>query len=175
MHALPPGLRLDGEDPHAHQRGRAESKDIDLLLDVANNIEGNTICALGDAAAWPVQSYLKKFRDEFEEANGPPGRPPERGPIDDGDQGVGAMPKVTIDGREIEVEAGTTILQAALSQGAEVPHYCYHPGLSIAGNCRMCLVEVEKAPKLVIACATPVADGMVVNTETNGSGSPAAR
>jgi len=74
------------------------------------------------------------------------------------------MPKLTIDGREIEVAPGTTVLQAALSQGREVPHYCYHPGLSIAGNCRMCLVEVEKAPKLVIACATPVADGMVVNT-----------
>ena len=74
------------------------------------------------------------------------------------------MPKLTIDGQEIEVAPGTTVLQAALSQGREVPHYCYHPGLSIAGNCRMCLVEVERAPKLAIACATPVADGMVVNT-----------
>ena len=74
------------------------------------------------------------------------------------------MPKLTIDGREIEVEAGTTVLQAALSQGSEIPHYCYHPALSIAGNCRMCLVEVEKAPKLMIGCATEVADGMVVNT-----------
>jgi len=54
--------------------GRAESKDIDLLLDVANNIEGNTICALGDAAAWPVQSFLKKFRHEFE-AKARGGRP----------------------------------------------------------------------------------------------------
>ena len=74
------------------------------------------------------------------------------------------MPKVTIDGVEIEVAPGTTILQAALTQGREIPHYCYHPGLSIAGNCRMCLVEVEKQPKLVIACYTPVADGMVVYT-----------
>lgn len=74
------------------------------------------------------------------------------------------MPKVTIDGEEIEVGAGTTILQAALTRGREIPHYCYHPGLSIAGNCRMCLVEVEKAPKLVIGCYTPVADGMVVQT-----------
>jgi NADH-quinone oxidoreductase subunit G len=74
------------------------------------------------------------------------------------------MPKLTIDGREVEADAGTTILQASLAQGAEIPHYCYHPALSIAGNCRMCLVEVEKAPKLVIACATPVADGMVVHT-----------
>ena len=74
------------------------------------------------------------------------------------------MPKLLIDGDQIEVPAGTTVLQAALSRGREVPHYCYHPALSIAGNCRMCLVEVEKTPKLAIACATEVADGMVVNT-----------
>ncbi len=76
------------------------------------------------------------------------------------------MPKVTIDGREVEVARGTTLLSAVLSQGAEVPHYCYHPGLSIAGNCRMCLVEVERAPKLLIACATEAADGMVVHTRS---------
>jgi len=74
------------------------------------------------------------------------------------------MPKLTIDGREIEAAPDATVLQAALSVGAEVPHYCYHPGLSVAGNCRMCLVEVEKAPKLAIACATRVAEGMVVRT-----------
>jgi NADH-quinone oxidoreductase subunit G len=77
------------------------------------------------------------------------------------------MPKLTVDGKTIEVEPGTTILQAALSEGREIPHYCYHPGLSIAGNCRMCLVEVEKAPKLVIACSAVVADGMVVRTDTD--------
>ena len=74
------------------------------------------------------------------------------------------MPKVVIDGREMDVAPGTTILQAALARGNEIPHYCYHPGLSIAGNCRMCLVEVEKQPKLVIGCYTPVAEGMVVHT-----------
>jgi NADH-quinone oxidoreductase subunit G len=73
--------------------------------------------------------------------------------------------KITLDGEEIEVEAGKTILQAALTRGREIPHYCYHDGLSIAGNCRMCLVEVEKMPKLAIGCYTPVADGMVVNTQ----------
>jgi NADH-quinone oxidoreductase subunit G len=77
------------------------------------------------------------------------------------------MPKLILDGEEIEVAAGTTILAAALSRGREVPHYCWHPGLSVSGNCRMCLVEVEKSPKLLIACATPVADGMVVRTETD--------
>ncbi len=75
------------------------------------------------------------------------------------------MPKVTIDGRAVEVPDGTTILEAALRLGREIPHYCYHPGLSIAGNCRMCLVDVEKAPKLVIGCYTPVAEGMVVHTD----------
>lgn len=77
------------------------------------------------------------------------------------------MPKLTVDGREIEVAPGTTVLQAVLSRGREIPHYCYHPGLSIAGNCRMCLVEVEKSPKLLIACSTQAADGMVVRTETD--------
>jgi NADH-quinone oxidoreductase subunit G len=76
------------------------------------------------------------------------------------------MPKVVIDGEDLEVAAGTTILQAALTVGREIPHYCYHAGLTIAGNCRMCLVEVEKAPKLVIGCYTPVAEGMVVHTES---------
>jgi NADH-quinone oxidoreductase subunit G len=76
------------------------------------------------------------------------------------------MPRITIDGREVEVAKGTTVLQAVLALGAEVPHYCYHPGLSIAGNCRMCLVEVEKMPKLAIACATDAADGMVVSTQS---------
>ncbi|HWO56487.1 MAG TPA: 2Fe-2S iron-sulfur cluster-binding protein [bacterium] len=76
------------------------------------------------------------------------------------------MPKITIDGREIEVAAGSTIIQAAEKLGIFIPHYCYHPGLPIAGSCRMCLVEVEKAPKLQIACYTFVTDGMVVHTTT---------
>jgi NADH-quinone oxidoreductase subunit G len=76
------------------------------------------------------------------------------------------MPKVTINEKPIEVPAGTTILQAAEKLGFAIPHYCYHPHLSIAGNCRMCLVEVEKAPKLQIACQTQVADGMVVRTQS---------
>jgi NADH-quinone oxidoreductase subunit G len=76
------------------------------------------------------------------------------------------MPKFTLDGETLEVAPGTTILQAAMSRGREIPHYCYHPALSIAGNCRMCLVEVEKAPKLLIGCSTQITDGMVVHTET---------
>src|SRR5690242_3915995 len=72
------------------------------------------------------------------------------------------MPKVTIDGQEIEVAPGTTILQACQQAGIEVPHFCYHERLMIAGNCRMCLVEVEKSPKPVASCAMPVADGNVI-------------
>ncbi len=74
------------------------------------------------------------------------------------------MPTLTIDDRELTVEAGTSILEAAKKVGIEIPHYCYHPGLPVVGQCRMCQVEVEKAPKLAIGCATPVAEGMVVRT-----------
>jgi len=69
-----------------------------------------------------------------------------------------------IDDRPVVVKKGTTVLQAAERLGMLIPHYCYHPGLSIAGNCRMCLVEVEKMPKLQIGCATTAAQGMVVRT-----------
>jgi NADH-quinone oxidoreductase subunit G len=77
------------------------------------------------------------------------------------------MPKLTIDGKEIEVEAGTNLIEAAQRLGIEVPHYCYHPGLSIAGQCRLCMVDIEKAPRPTIACNTQAADGMVVHTETD--------
>ena len=76
------------------------------------------------------------------------------------------MPTLTIDGRQIESPEGSTVIQAAEKLGVFVPRYCYHPGLSIAGNCRICLVEVEKNPKLQIACNTPVAEGMVVHTKS---------
>jgi NADH-quinone oxidoreductase subunit G len=74
--------------------------------------------------------------------------------------------KLTIDGQEVEAEAGSTILQVADYMGIEVPRFCYHERLAIAGNCRMCLVEVEKSPKPVASCAMPVAEGMVVKTNT---------
>lgn len=76
------------------------------------------------------------------------------------------MPKITVDGKEVEIEAGLTIIRAIDQLGIPIPRYCYHPRLPIAGNCRMCLVEVEKMPKLVTSCTTPVADGMVVHTTT---------
>ena len=77
------------------------------------------------------------------------------------------MPKLTIDGIEVEVPAGSTILQAAEAAGIEIPRFCYHERLSVAGNCRMCLVEVEKTPpKPIASCAYPVGEGMVVHTDT---------
>src|ERR1700761_4262466 len=76
------------------------------------------------------------------------------------------MPKLTIDGTEIEVPAGITVLQACEMAGKEIPRFCYHERLSVAGNCRMCLVEQEKAPKPVASCAMPVAEGMVIKTDS---------
>jgi NADH-quinone oxidoreductase subunit G len=77
------------------------------------------------------------------------------------------MPKLTIDGIEVEVPVGSSVLQAAEAAGIEIPRFCYHDRLSIPGNCRMCLVEIEKAPpKPLASCAWPVADGMVVHTDT---------
>ena len=80
------------------------------------------------------------------------------------------MPKLsrlTIDGREITVSEGTTVIQAAEQLGIFIPRYCYHPGLSIAGNCRICLVDVEKSPKLEISCSLAVREGMVVRTRSD--------
>ena len=77
------------------------------------------------------------------------------------------MVTVTVDGVEIEVEDGSTILQACEVAGKEVPRFCYHERLSIAGNCRMCLVEVERSPKPVASCAMPAGKGMVIKTNTD--------
>ncbi len=76
------------------------------------------------------------------------------------------MAKVTVDGIEVEIANGSTVLQAAEAAGREVPRFCYHERLSIAGNCRMCLVEIEKIPKPVASCGQPVADGMVIRTDS---------
>jgi len=76
------------------------------------------------------------------------------------------MPKLTIDGHEIEVPQGATVLQACEAAGREIPRFCYHERLTIAGNCRMCLVEQEKAPKPIASCAMPAAEGMAIHTDT---------
>ncbi|MFI4988839.1 MAG: NADH-quinone oxidoreductase subunit NuoG, partial [Alphaproteobacteria bacterium] len=76
------------------------------------------------------------------------------------------MPKLKIDGIELEVAPGTTVLQACEMAGVEIPRFCYHERLSIAGNCRMCLVEMEKSPKPIASCAMPCGEGMVIKTNT---------
>jgi NADH-quinone oxidoreductase subunit G len=71
---------------------------------------------------------------------------------------------LTIDGRQVTAEKGKTVLQAAIESGIKIPYYCYHPGLGIDGSCRVCIVKIEKMPKLQTSCSTPIADGMVVST-----------
>lgn len=74
--------------------------------------------------------------------------------------------EVTVDGRKVSIEAGSLIIQAAELAGVTIPRYCYHDKLAIAGNCRMCLVDVERMPKLIASCAMPVQNGMVVHTDS---------
>ncbi|MDH4395455.1 MAG: NADH-quinone oxidoreductase subunit NuoG [Limnobacter sp.] len=76
------------------------------------------------------------------------------------------MVELEIDGKKVEVVEGSMLMDAAQKAGSYVPHFCYHKKLSIAANCRMCLVEVEKAPKPLPACATPVSNGMIVRTQS---------
>ena len=85
------------------------------------------------------------------------------------------MPKLTIDGKEIEVAPGTNLIEAARQVGIEVPHYCYHPGLSVAGQCRLCMVDIEKAPKPTIACNTLAAEGWWCSRRRTGSSRRASR
>ncbi|MGE0351268.1 NADH-quinone oxidoreductase subunit NuoG [Hydrogenophaga sp.] len=77
------------------------------------------------------------------------------------------MVEIELDGKKVEVPAGSMVMHAAEKAGTYVPHFCYHKKLSIAANCRMCLVEVEKAPKPMPACATPVTQGMIVRTKSD--------
>src|SRR5438876_3661274 len=100
---------------------------------------------------------------------GPGGRSPRAAPREQHGRGS-LMPKIEVDGRPIEVAHGATVMDAANQLGIYVPYFCYHHKLSIAANCRMCLVDIEKAPKPLPACATPVTDGMKVWTQ-----SPAAK
>ena len=76
------------------------------------------------------------------------------------------MPKLTVNGMEVDVEEGSTVLHACEAAGVEIPRFCYHDRLSIAGNCRMCLVDMERAPKPIASCAMPAGEGMVIRTDT---------
>ena len=76
------------------------------------------------------------------------------------------MVEIELDGKKVEVAEGSMVMHAAEKAGTYIPHFCYHKKLSIAANCRMCLVDVEKAPKPMPACATPVTNGMIVRTHS---------
>eukprot|EP01084_Bolivina_argentea_P052938 97191_1 len=84
-----------------------------------------------------------------------------------GDIPADELAEVTVDGKKVRVPKGVTVLQACEAAGVNIPRFCYHDRLSIAGNCRMCLVEVEKAKKPVASCANPIMPGMVIKTDTN--------
>jgi len=77
------------------------------------------------------------------------------------------MVEIELNGKKVEVPEGSMVMHAAEASGTYIPHFCWHKKLSIAANCRMCLVDVEKAPKPVPACATPVTNGMIVRTRTD--------
>ena len=77
------------------------------------------------------------------------------------------MVEIELDGKKVEVPPGSMVMHAAEKAGTYIPHFCYHKKLSIAANCRMCLVDVEKAPKPMPACATPVTQGMIVRTQSD--------
>ena len=87
----------------------------------------------------------------------PPGKTPPKNP---------GFVTCTIDGKEVVAKPDTNMIEAALSVGSDIPYYCYHPRLTIAANCRMCLVEVSSSPKLVPACQTPLSEGLVVKTQS---------
>src|SRR3989304_10515768 len=74
--------------------------------------------------------------------------------------------KIAVDGRELQPRPGMLLIDVCRAAGIEVPSFCYYPGLSLQAPCRMCLVEIEKAPKLQTACTVPVAEGMIVRTAT---------
>ena len=76
------------------------------------------------------------------------------------------MPKITINNKLIDFQDGMTVMQACELADVEIPRFCYHDKLSIAGNCRMCLVEMEKSPKPIASCAMPAAEGMNIKTNT---------
>ena len=152
------------------KNGETTLSDVDLLDDVTKQIEGHTICAFGEGSAWPVQGLLRHFRKEInKKCSDEPIIKKKRDIPYLVDQHLlenNIMPKIIINGKEIEFEEGMTVLQACEIAKVEIPRFCYHEKLSIAGNCRMCLVELEKSPKPVASCAMPAIDGMNIKTNT---------
>src|SRR5690348_4910938 len=161
MHAVPRGSRMGMAGHGTHGRGQRRSR-------------GNRDAArrfLRNRGSHDLRSCRRR---RMADTGADPPLPPGDGAADyriprgrrASVAGGLTMPKLTIDGYEVETPAGTTIFQACEHAGIEVPHFCYHERLAIAGNCRMCLVEVEKSPKPIASCAMPATDGMVVLTKS---------
>ena len=173
---------------HRLEAGKGTEGDIDLLLDVADNIDGRSFCALGDAAAQPVKSGIRYFREEFEQGLHTPAwrAVPLRSqrtvlrscvmtaPSDQKAPAPVEEVTLTIDGIEVSVPKGTLVIRAAERVGIEIPRFCDHPLLKPAGACRQCLVEVSAPdregnvrpmPKPQTSCTLEATPGMQVSTQ----------
>ncbi len=165
--------------------GQSRREELGLLLDVANRIEGHTICAfgrcLGLAGAELPQALSARVRihdrsrrpqprERYARSTGSLAPLSEWKPFMADD-----LVNIEIDGVAVKAKKGDMIIRATDASGAYVPRFCYHEKLAIAANCRMCLVEVEKAPKPLPACATPVAEGMKIFTKSPEGDRRAAR
>ena len=134
--------------------GEARIDDIDKLNDVCSQVENHAICALGDVVAnsrvnktLQRRNRTKNFRKYIKR--------------------ISRMIKLKVNNKVIEVPEGATVMQECEAAGEEIPRFCYHDRLSIAGNCRMCLVEIEKSAKPVASCAMPAVNEMVIRTNTD--------
>ena len=169
VHAVPGGHRVDRPDRSGRsRRGRGGRATWRRSSTSATTSPARPSARCADGAVMPVQSFIGKFRGEFDGTS-----PTGSARSATGSRRRDGMPNLTIDGIPVTAPEGESILNAAKRVGIEIPHYCYHTHLSIAGNCRMCQVEVDKMSKLQIACATPVTEGMVVHTR-HGEGAQGA-
>ena len=145
MHAVPGVHRPDLHVTGRILAGKGVPQDPDTIVDVAKRGVGSTICAFYDGAIGPYISYVEKFRAEFDHhvrhgaCDVRPGAVARaRGRTEAG------MPKLTVDGQQVEVPAGTNLIETARRLGIEVPHYCYHPGLPIAGRRAACAWSISR-------------------------------
>ena len=162
--------------------GQGRPGDLDLLFSVGNSISPGvvnapftqtTICPLGPSVVSSVASLHRYFRDEVVAMS----RPRLAGRVRPPRAGAGATEKVTItvDGTAVEVPKGELLIKAAQEHGTYIPRFCWHERMKPVGMCRMCLVEIEGVRGLPPACTTPVADGMVVTTQSPAVKSRAGR
>src|SRR6267154_688551 len=162
VHAVPRGHRVDHQDHGAHSGGAGQAERprpaARSLREYDREDDLRAVRLVRGADCEWDQEIPRRVR-------GLPGRQTS---TDDGGlmAGPDGLISLSIDGAPVSVPPGTLVIEAAKQAGVLVPHYCYHPGLPVAGVCRMCLVEIEKAPKLQIACATTVTEGMVVKTQS---------